>query len=445
MSRGHYLAVAADCAACHTNGRDGAFLAGGYAIASPMGAIYSTNITPSRTYGIGNYTLEQFSRAIRHGVRADGAQLYPAMPYGSYSLLTDDDVAALYDYLMHEVRPVDRPAPETRLPFPFSIRASLWGWKLLSGVVGKPYVADPAQSAAWNRGKYLVDGLAHCGECHTPRNIILAPKTSAYLAGGDVGSWRAPNITSDVVAGVGGWSGQALQTYLQTGKTAHARAAGPMAEAVEHSFQYLTPDDLAAIAVYVKSVPTIGEPGQSVANFAHGGKAAPFDYAAANARRGDSTITTMAAGNVLYESVCASCHQSDGRGSADGYYPSLVGNTTTGQLNPNDLVASILFGVDRTVGGREILMPGFDGHSLVQSLSDQQVASIANYVLAHFGNAQASVTAETVATVRAGGKQVPIAKLADPSVIAVLAVVGLVILGVLALVLRFALKSRRAA
>ncbi|GBQ30588.1 cytochrome c [Gluconacetobacter sacchari] len=445
LSRGHYLAIAADCAACHTNGHDGAKLAGGYPIASPLGVIYSTNITPSKTYGIGTYTLDQFSRAIRHGVRADGAQLYPAMPYGSYSRLTDEDVAALYDYLMHEVEPVDRPAPKTNLPFPFSIRASLWGWKLLSGVEGTPYVADPAHDAAWNRGKYLVDTLAHCGECHTPRNMLMAPSASAYLAGGDLGSWRAPNITSDATAGIGGWSAQDLQDYLRTGRSTHARAAGPMAEAVEHSFQYLTPADLAAMAAYLKTVPAIAEPGQTAANFSHGGKAAPFDYAAANARRNSSTLKGITQGNVLYENVCASCHQTDGRGSADGYYPSLVGNTTTGQRNPDDLVASILFGVDRTVDGHQILMPGFGPDSLVQPLDDQQVATLANYVLGHFGNAQAAVTAESVATIRAGGPKPAIAQLSEPRVLAVLAIAGLVILGVLALALRFVLKSRRAA
>ncbi|MBB2168810.1 cytochrome c [Gluconacetobacter aggeris] len=445
MSRGHYLAIAADCAACHTNGHEGAELAGGYAIASPMGAIYSTNITPSKTYGIGNYTLEQFSRAIRHGVRADGAELYPAMPYGSYSQLTDEDVAALYDYLMHEVKPVDQPAPKTNLPFPFSIRASLWGWKLLSGVEGKPFVPDSTHDAAWNRGRYLVDTLAHCGECHTPRNIMMAPKSSAYLAGGDLGSWRAPNVTSDKVAGIGGWSDQELQDYLRTGKSAHARAAGPMAEAVEHSFQYLTPTDLAAMVAYLKTVPAIAEPGQATANFAHDGKAAPFDYAAANARRNNSSLKGMTEGNVLYEDVCASCHQSNGKGSADGYYPSLIGNTTTGQRNPADLVASILFGVDRTVEGHQVLMPGFGAQSLVQRLDDQQVAAIANYVTGHFGSGQATVTADTVATIRAGGPKPAIAQLSEPRVLAVLAIVGLVILGALALALRFILKSRRAA
>ncbi|MFT9256563.1 MAG: cytochrome c [Acetobacter sp.] len=445
MSRGHYLAIASDCAACHTNGRDGAYMAGGYAIQSPMGAIYSTNITPSKQYGIGNYSLAQFEQAVRHGVRGDGAQLYPAMPYGSFSLLTDADIAALYDYFMHEVPALDQPSPRTSLPFPFSVRASLWGWKLANGIVQAPYVSDPRHDAQWNRGKYLTDGPAHCGECHTPRNLLLAPKASAYLAGADIGSWRAPNITSDPVAGIGAWSAQDLQDYLLTGKTAHARAAGPMAEAVEHSFQYLSPADMAAIVAYLKTVPPIAEPGVTRPNFSHGGAPEPFDYGAANARRGQSLLASDAAGNLLYEAVCASCHHSDGRGTADGYYPSLVGNTTTGQRNPNDLVASILFGVDRSVNGHRVLMPGFDGNSLVQQLDDRQIASIANYVLTHFGNAQASVTPEAVAMVRAGSSQVPIARLADPKVLAGLVLAGLVVLGALVLALRYAIKSRRQA
>lgn len=167
IARGKYLATAADCSACHTNGKAGAPFAGGYAIHSPMGEIFSTNITPSKQYGIGNYTEEQFARAVREGVRADGDHLYPAMPYPSYSQLTDEDIKALYAYFMEAVQPVDAPAPDTKLPFPFSVRASMIGWNLLFRN-NERFVPDATKTAEWNRGKYLVDGLAHCGDCHTP-------------------------------------------------------------------------------------------------------------------------------------------------------------------------------------------------------------------------------------------------------------------------------------
>ena len=426
ISRGHYLAIAADCAACHTNGRDGHFLAGGYAISSPMGNIYSTNITPSKKYGIGNYTLEQFSQALRHGVRADGAQLYPAMPYDAYNRLTDEDVKSLYTYIMTEVKPVDAPAPKTQLPFPFSVRASLGIWKIAARIEGKPYVFDHSHNDDWNRGKYLVDELAHCGTCHTPRNMLLAPVQSAYLGGADIGSWRAPNITNDPVSGIGAWSDQDLFQYLKTGRTAHARAAGPMAEAIEHSLQHLPDADISAIITYLRSVPAIGERGQTIANFAHPGRASNYNITETNVRRGDSTLDKMTDGSALYEAVCASCHQSNGKGSPDGYYPSLIGNTTTGQLNPNDLIASILYGVDRTVNEHEILMPAFGPNSLVQPLTDQQVASVADYVLSHFGNAEATVTADAVKQVRTGGKQVLLAQLANPAVLLGLAAAGII-------------------
>lgn len=424
ISRGHYLAIAADCAACHTNGRDGQFLAGGYAISSPMGNIYSTNITPSKTHGIGNYTLEQFSQALRHGIRADGAQLYPAMPYDAYNRLTDEDVKSLYAYIMNEVKPVDAPSPKTQLPFPFSIRASLGIWKIAARIEGKPYVFDHTHNDDWNRGRYLVDELAHCGECHTPRNFLLAPNQSAYLAGADIGSWRAPNITNDPQSGIGGWSDHDLYQYLKTGRTAHARAAGPMAEAVEHSLQYLPDGDISAIVTYLRSVPPKAEASQTVANFAHLGRPSSYSVADANARRNNSTLSKTTDGAALYEAVCASCHQSDGKGSADGYYPSLVGNTTTGQRNPNDLIASILYGVDRTTDDHEILMPAFGPGTLVQPLNDEQIATIADYVLSHFGNAQATVSADAVKQVRVGGKQVPLAKLASPGVMILLGAGG---------------------
>ncbi|QDH16763.1 c-type cytochrome [Swingsia samuiensis] len=443
ISRGHYLAIAADCAACHTNNKDGQFLAGGYAIASPMGNIYSTNITPSKKYGIGNYTLEQFTRVLREGVRADGSNLYPAMPYDAYSQLTDADIKSLYAYIMHEVPAVDEAAPQTKLPFPFSIRASLGVWKLIARNRDTPYVFDHSQSDDWNRGRYLVDQLAHCGECHTPRNFFLVSKQSQYLAGSDVGSWRAPNITSDPISGIGGWSDDDLFEYLKTGKIAHARAAGPMAEAVQHSLQYLPDRDISAMITFLRSVPPIRSSADTAANFNHGGHPSGYAVLSAFDRRANSTIDGVTDGAVLYEESCASCHQSNGRGTPDGQYPSLVGNTTTGQSDPTDLVASILYGVDRTVATHETLMPAFGAHALVQPLNDVQVASVADYVLSHFGNTRALVTPEFVHQIRTGGKPVAIAQLGRPSVMMSMAVAGIVLIILVIFGVRRLFRARR--
>ncbi len=257
IERGRYLATAGDCIACHS-APGGKPMAGGLSLATPLGAIVATNITPSTTRGIGNYTLKQFSDAVRHGVRADGANLYPAMPYTAYARVTDDDTAALYAYFMHGVAAVDTaPAQKTDLPFPFNIRLSMAGWNWLF-LDKKPFVADTAKSMEWNRGAYLAQGLAHCSTCHTPRNALMAEQLSKQLGGADLGTWHAPNISSDVNSSVGGWSQQELAGYLRTGRAAgKAQAAGPRAEAIDHSLKHLSDADLSAIAHYVKSVPAI--------------------------------------------------------------------------------------------------------------------------------------------------------------------------------------------
>ncbi|WP_207796551.1 cytochrome c [Sphingomonas oleivorans] len=440
VSRGQYLSVAADCAACHTDPAGGQPFAGGYAIQSPMGKIFSTNITPSKQFGIGNYSRDEFAKAVREGVRADGGHLYPAMPYASYSMLTDADIDALYAYFMKAVKPVEKASPETKLPFPFNVRASMIGWNAL--FLGKDrFTADKAKDDQWNRGKYLVEGLAHCAECHTPRNALMAPNQSAAFAGGQVGSWYAPNITSDKLSGIGGWTDEELFSYLKTGKAGDkSRAAGPMAEAVEHSFQHLSDDDIKAMVAYLRTVPAIRDAGQTEANFVHG-TAGTDVLKLRGVRKLTHEITDMSDGAQLYIAACASCHQPDGLGTKDKFYPALVNNTTTGQPNPTDLIAAILFGVKREVGGRETLMPGFGADSLVQRLSDEQVAAIANHVLQQFGNKQAKVTPADVATVRAGGPTPLIAWLANPFV---LGVIGLVGLGVIVAAFRFIRRRKQA-
>jgi mono/diheme cytochrome c family protein len=418
--RGEYVAVAADCAACHT-AKGGAAFAGGYPIQSPMGTIWATNITPSKRHGIGNYTAEQFARAVRQGVRPDGSHLYPAMPYTSYAMMTDEDTAALYQYFMTQVKPVEVASKDTTLPFPFSVRASMAGWNAVYAT-GKPFTPDAAKSQEYNRGNYLVNGLAHCTACHTDRTWLMGEDSSRPLGGGSLGAWYAPNISADKAAGIGGWSNEELYAYLKTGHVmGKAQAAGPMAEAVENSLQHLTDGDLHAIVTYLKQAPAVA-----------GAEAQPR-YATGQVSMDEVALRGNAVQNVdpgwkVYTGTCAACHGAQGEGTTS--YPSLFHNTTTGAGRADNLIATILYGVHRTVAGKEIAMPGFGPEAAyTQRLSDQQVADVSNYVLKNFGQAKPDVTAQTVATMRAGGPTPTLVTLARFGIpIGVLLVIALVLL-----------------
>ncbi|MFM9926456.1 c-type cytochrome [Variovorax sp. H27-G14] len=415
IDKGRQLAIAADCMACHTAPASlglpggGKPFAGGYAIESPLGAIYATNITPSKVAGIGDYTEAEFARALRQGVRRDGSHLYPAMPYTSYTQLSDDDTGALYAYFMHGVAAVDADAEKTELPFPFSQRWSMAIWNLLF-LDNQRFVPDATKSAEWNRGAYLAGALGHCSACHTPRNALMAERGGQALAGGAVGPWYAPNITSDPVSGIGAWSEQELVQYLRTGRVeGKAQAAGGMAEAVQNSLQHLPEPDLRAIAVYLKGTPPIRDKADTGAGVGADGKPAHAWGAASSTEatlRGSQPFNSVArlnSGEHLYNGYCASCHQSNGAGSRNQAYPSLFHNTATGLSNPANLVAAILYGVDRQVGDTHVLMPRFDTLSYVDPLTDVQIADIANYVLGRYGNGSAHVSEADVALARAGG------------------------------------------
>ncbi len=437
IAKGHQLAVAADCMACHTAVNGGKPFAGGYGIASPMGTIYSSNITPSKTAGIGEYTEVQFARALREGVRADGAHLYPAMPYTSYTGLTDDDVHALYAYFMHGVAPVDEAAPRTKLPFPFSVRASMALWNTVY-LRERRFAPDPQHDAQWNHGAYLANVLAHCSACHTPRNFMMAEDAKQGLGGAQLGPWYAPNITSDAVSGIGAWSDAELVSYLKTGRApGKNQAAGPMAEAVQNSLQYLSDQDLAAIVVYLRSTTPIRDARETKPAFAHGASASvETDLRGMQPSNANGTLTSGAA---LFSGYCASCHRVDGTGSPSQAYPSLSANTATGSLNASNLVAAMLYGVDREAGGQHVLMPSFGEDSYVQRLSDEQVASIANYVLAQYGNADVHVSVEEVAESRNGGPRPLLARL-QPVMVPGIVVAALL---VIVLAIGFVRRARR--
>ncbi len=424
-SAGKRLAVAADCVACHTRAGGKAF-AGGYPLNSPMGVIYSTNITPSKTAGIGNYSEADFARAVRDGVTPDGTRLYPAMPYTSYAKMTDSDIAELYKYFMHEVPPVDAPSPKTKLDFPFNIRASMIGWNALFHS-DKRFTPDPTKSAQVNRGDYLVNALAHCDTCHTPRNVLMAADNDKALSGGSLGAWYAPNITSDKTSGIGAWSSDEIVAYLRSGHVeGKAQAAGPMAEAVEHSLQYLGEDDLKAIAAYLlQTTPVASGERQARHTF---GQASNDELTLRGGKPQDNP------GWHIFSGTCANCHQANGQGNRE--YPSLFHNTATSRAD--NLIATIVNGVHRKVDGVAIDMPGFGPDAFyTDRLTDQEIADVSNYVLTHYGNPETTVTAADVARVREGGPKAPLAVLAQYSV------PGLIILGLLIILALFRFKARR--
>lgn len=431
LKRGEYLATAGDCIACHSTAA-GKLFAGGLAIATPLGKIVSTNITPSKTAGIGNYTLEQFSDALRRGVRADGERLYPAMPYTAYAQLSDDDVKALYTYFQQGVAAVDDKPAATDLPFPFNIRMTMAAWNLLF-LDGKPFVPDGSKSVEWNRGAYLAQGLAHCSTCHTPRTALMGEDKSQPLAGADLGTWYAPNISSDAVSGIGNWSQAQIAEYLRTGRIAgKAQAGGPMADVIDNSLRHLTEEDRQAIATYIKTAAP-----QHASQDAQAADSFGQAYAGIGESRGAplASDTTKFNGAQLYDANCASCHRANGEGSAqwggkDGAsLPALFHNTALGHLNSNNLVMAILEGVQRKAGGPEVLMPAFSN-----KLNDEQLVILSNYLLQHYGNPAAKVTAEQVKSLRAGG---------ETSSLVTLARVGIVLVIVLLLIFVLLLGRRR--
>lgn len=393
IQRGKYLAIASDCAACHSvPGRQP--FAGGLGIPTPIGNIVSTNITPSKTAGIGNYSEAQFREALRKGIRADGKHLYPAMPYTAYAQMDDADAQALYAYFMHAVNPVDVATTPTRLPFPFNIRLSMAVWNLLF-LDDQPFKSEPGRSAEWNRGAFLVRGPAHCSTCHTPRNLLMAEQSTRELAGGAVGTWFAPNLTADPASGIGNWSTAELVAYLKLGHVSgKAQAAGPMAEAVDNSLRHLTDTDLQAIASYLKTVPPRHDPADTHAVDSWGGPSAEPDVA----RTTLPDDADKMSGAQIDDAYCASCHQARGQGSFDGGLPPLFHNTATGRTNTANLVMVILDGIRWHTDDSGVHMPGF-----AHELSDRQIATLGNWLLQHYGNPAGTISVEQVRTLRAGG------------------------------------------
>ncbi|MGX9427510.1 MULTISPECIES: c-type cytochrome [Bradyrhizobium] len=380
VERGEYLAKAADCMVCHTKPGEKQF-AGGLAFKLPFGTLYSTNITPDKETGIGNYSDQDFLNAVQRGKRHDGAMLYPAMPYASYTYMTDEDLLAVKAYLF-SLPPVRAPAPENTLAFPFNQRWAMLFWSAVFNPDTR-FAPDTSKSPEWNRGAYLTEALAHCGECHTPRNLGFALDNRKKFAGAVTAGWRAFNISSDKATGLGNWSDEALVSYLSTGHAlGHGTASGPMGEAVDHSLSQLAPEDVRAIAVYLRSIPPQASPDLPATT----APAAPASH--------KEGVTADARGKMVFEGACVSCHGWTGE--------SLVSPTATltGSWAVNDPAATnvaqiVLSGTKRTTPDGALSMPAFGN-----AYSDDEIAAVANYVTARFGAKGSKLTAKDVAELR---------------------------------------------
>ncbi len=392
---GRHLVTAGDCAGCH-----GPSFSGGAAIASPIGSIFASNITPDKKTGIGSWTLAQFSNALRKGQSPSG-DLYPAMPYTSYTGLSDDEIRAIYSYLMLGIKPVANHPPETRLPFPF-LRSAMVVWDALFLKQGHPTGAIAVTGDQLQRGRLLVETLGHCSDCHTPRGDLMQQRSARHFGGAMVGGWWAPNITSDKT-GIGGWSDQQLATFLQTGHTGLAVAAGDMGTVVSRSLSKLSKDDIAAIVAYLRQVPAVASdhPEKTMGAVSRPLQVAEIEPAGESgwqAMLGHDTTQ----GDILYQSACASCHGVDGNGSLHQQHPSLRRITSVTSPAGATLVQVIAHGVAQTINNEHILMPGFRA-----SMDNAQIASLANYVRSQFGGIESNLTAAEVADILDGQIDTP--------------------------------------
>jgi mono/diheme cytochrome c family protein len=373
IARGKALATVGDCVACHT-APGGAPFAGGLALQTPFGPIMTPNITPDITTGIGSWSADDFSRAVHEGRRPGGAYLYPAFPYPYYTRVTRADTDAIYAYL-RSLPPVVNRVNRNTLPFPFNIRSSMVGWNAL---FFKPagFVPEPGRSEEFNRGAYLVEGLGHCGACHTPLNVLGANKADQYLQGNQIDHWTAPNITNDRQVGLGKWSVDETVQYLKTGQTRGSIASGPMKDVVENSTSKMPEADLKAIAVYLKE---------------RGAEGPPVSAALL------SSDARMKVGEAIFVDTCAACHKRSGEGVAH-LFPRLAGNVIATQDDPASLIRIILTGGRAAATDATPTAPAMP--SLGYRLGDEQVAAVVTYVRNSWGNAASPVTAAMVRALR---------------------------------------------
>ncbi|HEY5237183.1 MAG TPA: cytochrome c [Rhizomicrobium sp.] len=370
--RGKYLAILGDCASCHTS-KDGAAYAGGRGLNSGFGIIYSANITPDRETGIGNWSADQFYRAMHKGIAANDSHLYPAFPYPYFTHMTRVDDDAIYAYL-RTIPAVHAEAPPNKLPFPLNIRGLMAIWNALYFSEGA-YKPDPTKSAEWNRGAYIVTGPGHCGGCHTPKNFLMADENDRALSGNVIDSWFAADLSGEPRAGLASWTAADIEEYLKSGRNARATASGSMQEVIGLSTSRMEDPDRAAIAAYLKDLPP----------------SAPVRQPSA------PDPAAMRAGEAIFVDACSACHLSQGRGQPR-FFPPLAGGTAVQSRDATTVLHIILQGshsLATTDKPTPLAMPAF-----AWKLNDQQIADVATYIRNSWGNQASQLDAADVRKLR---------------------------------------------
>jgi mono/diheme cytochrome c family protein len=382
VARGEYLTRAADCAACHT-APGGKPFAGGLAFKLPMiGTIYSTNITPDQETGIGTWSDEDFIKALHQGIGKGGKYLYPAFPYTSYALMSDNDVLAIKAYLL-TLKPVRYAPPPNDISFPFNQRYLMMFWNALFEPSHR-FRPNADQPAEWNRGAYLVEALGHCGDCHTPRNILFGLNNKRKFAGAIIQGWKAYNITPDHDWGIGAWSDEQLQGYLSAGHAeGRGSAGGPMSEVIDNSLRYLTEPDIKAIAIYLKSVPANGD-GTDVA-------AAPTPLKPREVAEQPASPQASGPGLHVFEGACIGCHQFNGKGAVSNY-ASLIGGRTANDPAGTNATQALIGGTHLAFAETAGFMPNFG-----EGYSDHEIAAVVNYLTGRFGARPSALTPADIA------------------------------------------------
>jgi len=389
IKQGEYLARAGDCVACHT-AKGGKPFAGGLPMETPIGVIYSTNITPDKT-GLGDYSFEDFDKAVRHGVAKNGSTLYPAMPYPSYARVSDSDMQALYAYFMKGVEPVAQENKDSDIPWPLSMRWPLAAWRWMFAPAVDAHQAPAAADPVISRGAYLVEGLGHCGACHTPRALTMQEKAlratdgNAFLSGSaPLEGWIAKSLRGDHKDGLGSWSEEQLVQFLKTGRSDRSAVFGGMSDVVVHSMQYMSENDLTAIARYLKSLPAV-DPKDTPHS---------YDKQVADALwKGDDSQR----GASVYIDNCAACHRTDGHGYTR-VFPALAGNPVLQTADATSLINIVLNG--GTLPATHTAPSTFTMPAFAWRLSDQEVADVVSFIRGSWGNQGTPVKASEVADLR---------------------------------------------
>lgn len=392
INRGQYLARLSDCVACHSTPSSKPF-AGRLEMATPMGSIFTTNITPDKEFGIGLYSLADFDRAVRHGVARDGRRLYPAMPYTSYAKLGDDDLRALYAYFMHDVVAVKQENLPGGIPWPLNMRwpLALWNAVFLQSGSYESKAVGNADLPLWNRGAYIVQGAGHCGSCHTPRGpamneMSLHEDSPSYLSGALMDGWYAPSLRGDPNTGLGRWSEADIVQFLKTGRNAHAVVFGSMTDVFNNSTQFMTDEDLRAIAHYLKSLPADPE---------RAGVPSKYDAPPDGALSLDQRLKLP--GSHAYMTKCQYCHGADGRGQGQ-WIPPLAGSASSMAAVNASSINATLNGSERVVADGvpdAYRMPPFRNQ-----LSDREIADVLTFVRTSWGNRGGAVKPEEVKALR---------------------------------------------